>query len=148
MAEAHARRPRATLKREEAGYGRGLWPSLAAPGVLWLVLLFLVPFYAILAVAMGRLDPVFLSAAPVWSPLEWDPTTLRSVVAGILTGGPLQTVLVRTFLYVGVAVALCSVVGYPVAYYISRYGGAARRSCSCCSSRPSGSATSCGCWRG
>ena len=30
--------------------------------MLWLILLFLTPLYAILAVAMGRLDPVFATA--------------------------------------------------------------------------------------
>ena len=36
---------------------RRLWPALAAPGVLWLVALFLVPFYGVLAVAFGRCRP-------------------------------------------------------------------------------------------
>ena len=102
---------------------RGLWAALAAPGLLWLILLFLVPFYAILAVAMGRLDPIFPTPVPQWNPVLWDPGSLREVVAEIVGGGPLQTVLVRTFVYVGVAVALCILIGYPVAYYIARHGG-------------------------
>ena len=53
--------------------------SVRRPGVLWLVLFFLVPFYAILAVAMGRLDPIFASAEPVWNPLDWDPRRSESV---------------------------------------------------------------------
>jgi ABC-type spermidine/putrescine transport system permease subunit I len=107
----------------DAGHGRALWPLLALPGVLWLALLFLVPVYAIVAVAMGRLDPIFFTATPVWNPLEWDPTALGDVVREVVTGGPLQTVLGRTVAYVAAAVTLCILIGYPVAYYISRYGG-------------------------
>ena len=34
----------------------GFYAALATPGVLWLLLLFVVPFYAVLAIAMGKLD--------------------------------------------------------------------------------------------
>ena len=37
------------------------WIALAAPGIIWLVLLFIVPFYAVLAIAMGKLDQLFHS---------------------------------------------------------------------------------------
>ncbi|CAN5654160.1 ABC transporter permease [soil metagenome] len=124
MADASARRvPPDRGRGQKLGYGRGLWPALAGPGVLWLILFFIVPLYAIVAVALGRLDPIFITAAPVWNPLEWDPGALQSVFSEIVGGGPLQTVLIRTFGYVAVAVSLCIVMGYPVAYYISRYGG-------------------------
>jgi hypothetical protein len=29
------------------------WAALAAPGIIWLIILFIVPFYAVLAIAMG-----------------------------------------------------------------------------------------------
>ena len=32
------------------------WAALAAPGIIWLALLFVVPFYAILAIAGGQVD--------------------------------------------------------------------------------------------
>ena len=35
---------------------RLFWAALAAPGIIWLALLFIVPFYAILAIAGGQLD--------------------------------------------------------------------------------------------
>jgi len=35
---------------------RLFWAALAAPGIIWLTLLFIVPFYAILAIAGGQLD--------------------------------------------------------------------------------------------
>ena len=59
-----------------AGSGRRSPP----PGVVWLVLLFLVPFYAILAVAFGDLDPIFGNAVPVWNPLAWDFTLFDEIL--------------------------------------------------------------------
>ena len=61
-------------ERRAVGENRWLWPSLAAPGVTWLVLLFLIPLYAVLAVAMGTPDPIFGDALPAWNPLAWDPS--------------------------------------------------------------------------
>jgi putrescine transport system permease protein len=91
----------------------------ATPGLLWLVLLFLVPFYAVLSLAMGALDPIFLEAVPEWNPLQWDPSVFGEVVAD----PELRAVMVRTFGYVGTSGAISLVIGYPVAYYISRHGG-------------------------
>ena len=102
---------------------RGFWRLFALPGVLWLVAFFVVPFYAIAAVAMGRLDPLFGTSAPVWNPIEWDTTILTDVLSDIAGGGIFQTVFFRTCLYVVIAVALCLLIGYPVAYYIARHGG-------------------------
>jgi putrescine transport system permease protein len=99
-----------------------LWRALAFPGVIWLVLLFLTPFYAILAMAMGRLDPVFTTNIPVWNPLDWDPSVFGEVL-GQLFGGSLGQVFVRTVIFVTVASILCLVIGYPVAYYVSRRAG-------------------------
>ncbi len=99
-----------------------LWRGLALPGVLWLLAFFLVPFYAIFAIAMGGLDPIFLSATPEWNPLEWDFGTFTSVV-GDFFAGPLGTTALRTLIYVLVACAACLLVGYPVAYFVSRRAG-------------------------
>jgi ABC-type spermidine/putrescine transport system permease subunit I len=99
-----------------------VWPTLAAPGVLWLVLLFLTPFYAILSVAMGRLDPIFHFAVPVWNPIAWNPDVFGEVFSDIL-GGQLGTVFVRTIVFVAAASLLCLIIGYPVAYYVSRRAG-------------------------
>lgn len=100
-------------------FPRWFWPSFAVPGLAWLVVLFLIPIYAVIAVAMGRLDPIFVTAVPEWNPLRWDSTAFREV----LVTAELRVVLARTFLYVGVAGVISLFVGYPVAYYISRYGG-------------------------
>src|SRR5919109_889311 len=36
-------------------YRRWLWPAFALPGLVWLILLFVVPFYAVLALALSML---------------------------------------------------------------------------------------------
>ncbi|MBA3425454.1 MAG: ABC transporter permease [Rubrobacter sp.] len=95
-----------------------MWPTFAAPGLIWLVLLFLVPFYAILSVAMGTLDPIFGAAVPEWNPLRWDATSF----AEVMNSTTLQ-VFGRTCAYVAIAGILSLLIGYPVAYFISRHGG-------------------------
>jgi len=52
-------------------YRRWLWPSFSFPGVLWLIVLFVVPFYAVLAVSLGTVDPILFQPVPIWNPLEW-----------------------------------------------------------------------------
>jgi spermidine/putrescine transport system permease protein len=95
------------------------------PGVAWLVLLFLVPFYGVLAVAFGDVDPFFGNAVPVWNPLRWDFTSFGDVLDRVLTGA-LGAVFIRTFVYVGAALVIAFLIGYPVAYYVSRQAGKRR----------------------
>ena len=104
---------------------RLVWPGLALPGVGWLVAFVLVPAFAVLAVAFGRLDPIFGNAVPVWNPLDWDTTVFGDVLDRVITA-ELRDVYLRTFVYVGVALVICFIVGYPVAYYVSRFGGRRR----------------------
>jgi len=104
---------------------RALWPGLALPGVAWLLAFFVVPFYGVLAVAFGGLDPIFGNAVPAWNPLEWDTTVFGDVLDRVVNA-ELREVYLRTFVYVGVALFLCFLIGYPVAYYVSRFGGRRR----------------------
>jgi spermidine/putrescine transport system permease protein len=103
------------------GLSRWFWQAFATPGILWLLALFVVPFFAIFAIAMGTRDPIFFAPVPVWNPLEWQTETFRGVVANVFGGGPLQTVLLRTTMYVAIASVLSLLIGYPVAYYIARH---------------------------
>jgi spermidine/putrescine transport system permease protein len=107
---------------DTVGQKRWVWPAFAAPGVLWLALLFLVPFYAIFAVAMGQLDPVIQRASPEWNPLYWDPTVFAEAFESLF-GGQLGVIALRTVAYVFIAALLCLVIGYPVAYFVSRKAG-------------------------
>jgi ABC-type spermidine/putrescine transport system permease subunit I len=100
------------------------WIALAAPGIFWLVLLFIVPFYAVLAIAMGKLDQLFESPVAVWDPLAWSSSNVidvsRDLVGSSSFAGP---IVLRTILYVAIASLLCLVIGYPAAYFVARFSG-------------------------
>ena len=102
-------------------YPKWLWPVFAVPGVVWLILLFLVPFYAVIGVAFGGVDPIFMIPMPAWNPLEWNFDSMIQTLRGFLPGGDYWAVFIRTTVYVGLALSICLLVGYPVAYYISRH---------------------------
>jgi spermidine/putrescine transport system permease protein len=104
--------------------GDGFWAGLALPGVVWLCVFFLLPFYVILCVALGSVDPIFQTPNPEWNPLAWNTSAFEFVLDGLVTSGAaFQTVFVRTLVYVVVATALSLLIAYPVAYYVARHGG-------------------------
>jgi ABC-type spermidine/putrescine transport system permease subunit I len=105
------------------GQRRWYYPALAAPGIAWLFLLFILPFYAIAAVAFGGRDLIFAQPIPAWNPLEWQYDTFSATARELFASSGLQAQFFRTLAYVVLSVAICLVVGYPVAYYIARYGG-------------------------
>jgi putrescine transport system permease protein len=108
-------------------YPRGFWKWAATPGVLWLILLFVVPFYALVSMAGGSLDPATGLAVPQWNPLYWDRASYSYVFEQLFSSdGVYRVVFVRTLRYVFTAVALCLLIGYPVAYYVSRLRGRLR----------------------
>jgi spermidine/putrescine transport system permease protein len=108
-------------------YPRGFWKWAASPGVVWLILLFVVPFYALVSMAGGSLDPATGGAVPRWNPAYWDRASFRYVLEQLLTPeGVFRVVFLRTLRYVVTAVALCLLIGYPVAYYVSRLRGRMR----------------------
>lgn len=100
----------------------GLWSLFALPGVAWLVALFIVPIYAVAAVAFGSVDPILRTPEPVWNPLRWDVSAMGRVLDRIF-GGDLQATFVRTFAFVGAALVGCILIGYPIAYYVARRAG-------------------------
>ena len=108
-------------------YPRGFWKWAALPGVLWLILLFLVPFFVLVSMAGGSLDPATGSAVPQWNPAYWDRASFHYVFEQLLAhDGVYRVVFLRTLRYVSVAVMICLLVGYPVAYYVSRLKGRIR----------------------
>ena len=115
----------ADRRRDHDRATRRLWPALALPGTFWLIALFLVPFYAVMAVAFSGYINVFGEPIPAWNPLDWQFDTFRQVVTESVTG-EYQTVWIRTGVYTGLALAICVVVGYPVAYYTARLAGKRR----------------------
>jgi ABC-type spermidine/putrescine transport system permease subunit I len=102
-------------------YPKWLWPVFAIPGVFWLLLLFLVPFYAVIGVAFGGVDPIFQSPVPAWNPLQWNFDSALNTLQGFLPGREYWQVFLRTAEYVAISLVSCLLIGYPVAYYISRH---------------------------
>ena len=103
---------------------RLFWALLAAPGILWLILLFIVPFYAVLAIAMGRLNQLFGTPIAVWDPLRWSFSNLSAAwnqIAG--SSAYIGPIILRTLFYTVVASLLCLVIGYPAAYFVARFAG-------------------------
>jgi len=87
--------------------------ALALPGLGWLVLFFLVPLVFILIVSLGdhdRFGRVLLDSPSLDNYRSaLDPVFLRPALNGLR--------------YAAATTILCLVIGYPIAYWISRYGG-------------------------
>jgi spermidine/putrescine transport system permease protein len=102
-------------------YPRWLWQGFSLPGVVWLILLFIVPFYAVTAVAFGSVDPTLFTPIPAWNPLNWNVGWVSDALTRLQPGGDLWGVFVRTCEYVAFSLGLSLAIGYPVAYYIARH---------------------------
>ena len=50
------------------------------PWILWLRCWFLLPFYTVLAVAFGTVDPVFRQPLPVYQPWWWSFSTFNDTL--------------------------------------------------------------------
>jgi spermidine/putrescine transport system permease protein len=86
-----------------------------------MLVLFLLPFYVVVSIALGTVDPVFRSPVPVFQPWWW--TSQYLVEEWHLIIGEFRAVELRTLAYVLIASAICLVLAYAVAYYVARYGG-------------------------
>jgi ABC-type spermidine/putrescine transport system permease subunit I len=103
---------------------RLFWACLALPGIIWLTLLFIVPFYTVLAIAAGRLNQLFGTPIAVWNPLQWSTSNLQSAWREIYGSSAfLGPIILRTIWYTAVAATLCLLIGYPAAYFVARFGG-------------------------
>jgi spermidine/putrescine transport system permease protein len=92
--------------------------------MLWLLLLFVVPFYVALAVAGGQINQIIGTPLPAWNPLNWSGAAYRAVFHEFTgTGAFLGPVVLRTFEYVAIAAVLSLLIGYPAAYFVSRFAG-------------------------
>ena len=101
---------------------RWIWRVLAAPGVVWLSVFFLVAMYTVLCVALGNQNTLN-EPVPFWNPLDWNVGYLVETLRNIWQGGAFFTVFMRTVGYVALAMALSLLIGYPVAYYAARHAG-------------------------
>ncbi len=104
-----------------AWFPRWYWPSFALPGGGWVLALFLLPFYVVISVAFGTVDPIFQSPLPVYEPWFWT-TRYLSEEWGFVTG-EFRAVELRTLIFVVLASAVCVLLAYTVAYHVARHGG-------------------------
>ena len=84
------------------------------PATLFLLVFFLFPFYVVLAITFGGVDPILRQPVPAWNPLTWHTGVLSFTFSNIThSDGLYQAAFVHTFLFVGVATLLCLLVyGY------------------------------------
>jgi spermidine/putrescine transport system permease protein len=111
-------------RTQDIGNTRFLWIALATPGIIWLVLLFVVPFYVVLAIAGGQLNAIFQSPEPVWNPLHWTAANFTAVFHDLAgTGAFVGPIFLRSVVYVAIAALASLLIAYPAAYFVARYGG-------------------------
>ena len=122
--EPGARKPPPPQPSDAGRQSKAFWILLAAPGILWLAVLFIVPFYAVLAIGEGKLNRLFESPVAVYNPLNWSSANLTNVWHDLFGSGSFAgPIVVRTIVYVAVASLLCLIIGYPAAYFVSRFAG-------------------------
>jgi putrescine transport system permease protein len=99
-------------------YPRRYLIALGLPGLIWVAMFVTVALYALVAIAVGGLDPLVLTPVPAWNPLHWSSSWLTSVGTDLKPfSGPDWVVFQRTCIYIAIALAGCILIGYPVAYY-------------------------------
>lgn len=102
-------------------YPRWFWPSFAAPAMCWLAVFFVLPLYVVVSVAFGTTD-FFRNPLPIYQPWFWSFAGFRQVLGRFFGAGAFyRPALVRTLIYVPEASLVCLVIGYGVAYYVSRH---------------------------
>jgi spermidine/putrescine transport system permease protein len=86
--------------------------SLLLPGALWLLLLFAVPLGIVLTASLGETDDIGNTI------YGWHPENYEQAFDPLFA-----PVLLRSVGFALATVVLCLLIGYPVAYYIARFGG-------------------------
>jgi len=105
-------------------YPRWYWGSFTLPGSVWLAVFFVLPFYVVLSVAFGTVDPLFRLPLPVYQPWWWSFATFQTTLEKFYAGDRIYfDPLLRTLMYVAAASLICLVLGYAVAYYTARHAG-------------------------
>jgi spermidine/putrescine transport system permease protein len=103
---------------------RLFWAALAAPGIIWLLVLFIVPFYAMVAIAAGYVNQVFGYPVAAWNPLHWSSANLSAAWRDLVgTGAFVGPIVIRTLIYVAIASLLSLLIAYPTAYFVARFAG-------------------------
>lgn len=103
-----------TNSDEDKGLRKGRWApyGLLSPGIIWLLLFFLVPIVLLVRASLSSkasrfVDPEF----------TWDVSNFSTAFSDY------GTEFVRSFVYSGIATVLAVLIGYPLAYWIVTQGG-------------------------
>ena len=78
-----------------------------------------------MAVAFSSQLDILGQPIPAWNPLDWDFTVMQNVIDQSING-VYRPAWEHTFIYVAIAMSLCVLIGYPVAYYVARLAGGNR----------------------
>ncbi len=118
--------PARRASREPKPYqpNKWFWVLLASPGMIWLVVLFVIPFYAMLAIGEGKLNRQTESPVAVYNPFTWSSANLTNVMRDLFGSGEFAGGIAwRTIWYVAVASLLSLLIAYPAAYFVARFAG-------------------------
>jgi len=103
---------------------RWFWPSFASPATIYLLIFFVFPFYVVVAITFGTVDPILRQPVPAWNPATWSPNILQFTFSNIVhSDGLYDAAFIHTFIFVGLATFLCLLIGYPFAYFLARRAG-------------------------
>jgi ABC-type spermidine/putrescine transport system permease subunit I len=109
---------------QRTGLSKVFWIALAAPGMIWLIVLFVVPFYAVLAIGEGKLNAQTHAPVAVYNPFGWSSANLSNVFHDIFGAeafiGP---TILTTVWYVVAGSVLSLLIAYPAAYFVARFAG-------------------------
>ena len=86
--------------------------ALLSPGMIWLILFFLVPLATLLKTSLSTKGSRFVDPELTWALSNYTDSISR-----------FSEQFIRSFVYAGAATALCIAIGYPVAYVIATRGG-------------------------
>ena len=100
------------LDRGESLNTNRFWNWFVAPGAIWIALLFAIPLFLVLALSFGYVDDFGRGT------YGFELTNYEQVFDSTYL-----PVLLRSVGYALVTVILCLAIGYPVAYFIARFGG-------------------------
>ena len=99
---------------DDRGLRRGKWApaGMLSPGIIWLLLFFLVPVAMLVKASLSSKPSRFEN--PEFS---WDFSNYADALSQY------QPEFVRSFMYAGAATILAILIGYPLAYWIATQGG-------------------------
>lgn len=118
------RRSRGSASDRGAWSPRWFWPAFAAPATVYLLVFFVFPFYVVVSITFGTVDPILRQPLPAWNPTTWNPQILKFTLSNIVhSDGLYYAAFIHTFIFVGLATFLSLLIGYPFAYFLSRRAG-------------------------